>query len=249
MKCTATLILATFLLFPGTNLSAATFSNIPLTLNPTSASGFEIGLGGDSLPIPFPLGNFGIGGTLRIDVQADGSGNISQLRFSSAQMGGLVVPDFVQGPFPLSTTGTGLRLSAATPSAAFQPVSPGGEFSQSNHSYTFDAGTLQLEDIFSGISKVIDFGADPAVLNPIGSATISSTDIGGGQFAIDLSLPFTDTDVVVDESGSFFRFNAVITASGIVTIPEPTSGMNLALVTTTWLIGRRRRRISKQLSD
>lgn len=202
-----------------------------------------------------------LAGSIAVDVDISLAGVISGLSLTG---GDATATSNLTQLYAISFLGTAgfnvidLSLGFGTPGVppGPNPAVAGGSFSLANHSVAFDDAFVGPagSGSFGALLFVENFPEDPMTLSFLptvdfgGSGTITASPLGGADYLLTLTIPFAEQNS--DDLSSSFGLSpgeliisrdisGTIVATGIITVPEPSAGLLIAIAGIGLVIWRR----------
>lgn len=153
------------------------------------------------------------------------------------------------GSASFSATGLGGTTSTPSPPSSVTPVNPlpnfDGNFATGEHQVVVNEGTATVDSSSSLLQAILslpdvrDLSTDPLFLvdsSTPGTSSILVTDLGGGLYQVDLSIPFNTSQVLYNNTDTSGLGTVILTQSGTLfatgtfqTAPEPATVLLLCL--------------------
>ncbi len=245
--------------FAGSNVAPA--APVSLSVDSTLSTvtyDSEIDLFGS--PIAATPDTADLAGSIAVDVDISLAGVISGLSLTG---GDATATSNLTQLYAISFLGTAgfnvidLSLGLGTPGVppGPNPAVVGGSFFLANHSVAFDDAFVGPTGSGFGLLLFVeDFPEDPMThlflptVDFGGSGTITASPLGGADYLLTLTIPFAEQNT--EDLGSLFDLNpgelilsrdisGTIVATGIITVPEPSAGLLIAIAGIGLVIWRR----------
>lgn len=253
-----TLVIALVLASPSLVHSAPVTLSVDTTLSSVS---YDSDIDFSGSPLVASPDTADLTGSIDVDVDISLAGVISGLSLSG---GDATATSTLTQTYDFGFLGTAgfdvidLSLGFGTPGVppGPNPAVAGGSFSLANHTVAFDDALVgpNVSGSFGALLFVENFPEDPMTLSFLptadfgGSGTITAAPLGGLDYLLTLTIPFAEQNIE-DLSSSFGLspgqlifsrdISGTIVATGIITVPEPSAGLLIALAGTGLVVWRR----------
>lgn len=201
-----------------------------------------------------------LAGSISVDVDISLGGVISGLSLTGgdATTTSTLTQGYTLGA--LGTTGFSvldLSLGFDTPGVppGPNPAVAGGSFALADHSVAFDDATFgSIGGLLGGVLVIVDFPESPTTHTFLptadfgGSGTITASPLGGADYLLTLTIPFAeqnseDFSAAASLNPGELIFNrdisGTLVATGIITVPEPSAGLLIAIAGIGLAVWRR----------
>lgn len=199
-------------------------------------------------------------GNISADVDISSGGVISgfSLAGGDATATSTLTQEYILGflggtGFNVALLSFGFNTPGVPPSP--NPAVVGGSFDLANHSVVFDDALLSpINGLLGGLLLIDDFPESPTThfFLPTadfgGSGTITASPLGGADYLLTLTIPFSEQSS--EDISAYASLNpgelifdrnisGTIVATGIITVPEPSAGLLIAIASVALVIWRR----------